>query len=174
METPDYKRAKPFQAAFMSTGLVSKMNRNPELGPPGHSGAKVAAMPDTPCKKQYNSATYPPQISGGRRSSRPSFGSPSTPFGSSVAGPNRGNIFGSRDKPGGLFFNPNRLGHTRKVSLLSVDGDDHGDAAASQDDFPPTPTENFLRTFGTPLHNAQAPQATRAYFTQPTFAVDNE
>lgn len=44
-----YKAAKPLPAAFMSTGLISKKNRNidePDAGLP------KAHMPDTPCKKQ--------------------------------------------------------------------------------------------------------------------------
>lgn len=175
METPDYKRAKPLQSAFMSTGLVSKMNRNPELGPPKLPGAKVAAMPDTPCKKQYNSATYPPQASGGRRPSRPSFGSPSTPFSSSISAPSRGNIFGSREKPVGLFFQPNRAAHVRKASLLSVDGDEHGEVAGSQDDFPPTPTKNFLKSFGSPAPETRTPQIIRgSIFAPSTFNVGSE
>ncbi|KAK0652939.1 hypothetical protein B0T16DRAFT_323362 [Cercophora newfieldiana] len=168
METPDYKRAKPLQSAFMSTGLVSKMNRNPELGPPKLPGTKVTAMPDTPCKKQYNSATYPPSSGGGRRPSRPSFGSPSTPFSSSISAPNRGNIFSSRDKPAGLFFQPNRTAaHVRKVSLLSVDGEEHGEASGSQEDFPPTPTKNFLK-FGTPAPETRTPQVARASLFAPS------
>ncbi|KAK0720687.1 hypothetical protein B0H67DRAFT_600112 [Lasiosphaeris hirsuta] len=160
--TPQYKRAKPFQAAFMSTGLVSKMNRNPELGPPKHPGARVSAMPDTPCKKQYSSATYPPQFGSGRRQSRPSFGSPSTPF-SSLQSANRGNIFGSQDKPG-LFFGQNRSSHSRKVSLLSLDGDDHGESAAASDDFPPTPTKGVLfKSIGTPAQAARTPNVARSF-----------
>ncbi|KAK4448224.1 mitosis inhibitor protein kinase [Podospora aff. communis PSN243] len=174
METPDYKRAKPLQSAFMSTGLVSKMNRNPEFGPPKLPGTKVAAMPDTPCKKQYNSATYPPSSGGGRRPSRPSFGSPSTPFSSSITAPNRGNIFGTRDKPAGLFFQPNRAAHARKASLLSVDGEEHGEIAGSQDDFPPTPTKNFLK-FGTPAPETRTPQVARvSLFAPSTYAATEE
>jgi len=165
--TPEYKRAKPFQAAFMSTGLVSKMNRNPELGPPKHPGAKITTMPDTPCKKQpYNSATYPPNLgsggrSGGRRRSRPSFGSPSTPFGS-VTGQAGGSTFGNMDKPGSLFFQQIRAGHTRKSSLLALD-DEQGDSADMGDDFPPTPTKNlFFRSISTP-QGAQTPPSSRTY-----------
>ncbi|KAK3378113.1 hypothetical protein B0H63DRAFT_237070 [Podospora didyma] len=155
--TPEYKRAKPFQAAFHSTGLISKMNRNPELGMPQRPGAKVA-MPDTPCKKQpYNSATYPPQFGSGRRGSRVSFGSPSTPFGSTPfnppSGPIRGNPFAVQDKPNGLIFHGVRPNHARKSSLLSLDGDDQ---TAAVDDFPPTPTKNlFFKSFSTPAQGAQ-------------------
>ncbi|KAK3942274.1 hypothetical protein QBC46DRAFT_78305 [Diplogelasinospora grovesii] len=164
--TPQYKRAKPFQAAFMSTGLVSKMNRNPELGPLKQAGAKASAiMPDTPCKKQtYNSATYPPQSGGsGRRRARPSFGSPSTPFGS-IEVPKRGNTFGNQERAGGLFFQQDRSSHTRKSSLLSLDGDDHGD------DFPPTPTKNlFVKPLGVSPRGARTPSGSRR-FAIPTSA----
>ncbi|KAK0708760.1 hypothetical protein B0T21DRAFT_298301, partial [Apiosordaria backusii] len=150
--TPNYKQAKPFQAAFMSTGLVSKMNRNPELGPPKHPGAKVNPMPDTPCKKQYSSATYPPNLSGGRRQSRMSFGSPSTPFSSNGAPPTSS-----------LFFQQVRAGHMRKSSLLSLDGDDLG---ASHDDFPPpTPTKNIFRHLTSSAQSARTPDGSPSFAT---------
>ncbi|KAL2256817.1 hypothetical protein VTK26DRAFT_1075 [Humicola hyalothermophila] len=168
--TPQYKQAKPLQAAFMSTGLVSKMNRNPELGPPKHPGAKISAMPDTPCKKQpYNSATFPPQGgSGGRgsagRRSRISFGSPSTPF-SPAAGPFRGNPFGNQEKPGSLLFQQVRASHTRKGSLLSLDCEELPEA---HEELPPTPTKNlFFKSLTTPAQSAQTPIVSRT-FTGPT------
>ncbi|KAK1756881.1 mitosis inhibitor protein kinase [Echria macrotheca] len=142
--TPDYRRAKPHQGAFTSMGLVSKKVYRPDLAPPGGQG-KMAVMPDTPCKKPYNSNTYPPQHSGGRRASRTSLGSPSTPFASLLSDTNRGNIFGIRDKPANLNFSQNRTGHNRKFSLLSMDGEDHGELVSSQDDIPPTPTKNFAQ-----------------------------
>ncbi|KAK3996756.1 mitosis inhibitor protein kinase [Cladorrhinum sp. PSN332] len=164
LSTPNYKQAKPLAAAFMTTGLVSKMNRNPELAPQKQPGARIAPMPDTPCKKQYNSATYPPNLSGGRRSARMSFGSPSTPFGSSS---------GSKDKSS-LFFQQVRAGHTRKSSLLSLDGDD---LAPSNDDFPPpTPTKNILfKSIATPAQHSQTPlNPFRGFDTPaPPFGLNN-
>ncbi|PSR78955.1 hypothetical protein BD289DRAFT_109238 [Coniella lustricola] len=78
--TPAYKNAKPFQDAFKSTGLISKVNRNPELGHSIFGGSK-AVMPDTPCKKPiYPSSTFPPSSGGGKGRHRHSFGSPSSPF----------------------------------------------------------------------------------------------
>ncbi|OLL22103.1 Mitosis inhibitor protein kinase wee1 [Neolecta irregularis DAH-3] len=41
----NYKLVKPFQAAFMSTGLLSKRNRPPA------GKAKASLPPDTPCKR---------------------------------------------------------------------------------------------------------------------------
>ncbi|KAH8893240.1 kinase-like protein [Thozetella sp. PMI_491] len=137
--TPAYKHAKPYQGAFMSTGLVSKMNRNPEQGPPNSnkfpSSKPAFVMPDTPCKKQsYPSATYPPHPGSGRRSSRPSFGSPTTPFGSVTK--RNGDITGD------LLFRPNAVSHGRKSSVFSVDGLEDADA---QEMPPPTPTKNLFR-----------------------------
>ncbi|KAM7196531.1 mitosis inhibitor protein kinase [Naviculisporaceae sp. PSN 640] len=158
--TPNYKRAKPLQSAFMSTGLVSKMTRNPDLATSKNSVMKIAAMPDTPCKKQYNSATFPPQLGSGRRPSRASFGSPSTPFGASTAS-NRGNLFASQDKPSSLFFQQVRS-HGRKNSLLGLEDQDA--AGESADDFPPTPTKNiFFKSTSTPSHQTQTPTASRTY-----------
>lgn len=159
--TPNYKGVKPLQSAFMSTGLVSKMNRNRDGGPLEHPGAKVAPMPDTPCKKQpYYSATFPPQGGSGGRRSRISFGSPSTPF-SAVAAPIRGNLFGTPDKSGSLLFQPVRSSHTRQDSMLSFDGDDLG---GMHDDLPPTPTKNlFSKSLTAPSDGAQTPGDTRSF-----------
>lgn len=163
--TPQFKQAKPLQAAFMSTGLVSKMSRNPELGPPKHPSAKAAAMPDTPCKKQpYNSNTYPPQHGSGGRRPRISLGSPSTPF-SPVAGPGWGASYGDQDNAGSLFFQQIRSSHNRKGSLLSLDGDE---LAGQHDDLPPTPTKNlFFRSVQ--AQSGQTPAVPRS-FGSPTSA----
>jgi mitosis inhibitor protein kinase SWE1 len=157
--TPHYKGAKPLQAAFMSTGLVSKMNRNRDGGPLEHPGAKAVTVPDTPCKKQpYYSATFPPQGGSGGRRSRISFGSPSTPF-SAVAAPIRGNLFGTQEKSGSLLFQPFRSSHTRKGSMLSVDGDELLEA---QDDAPLTPTKNlFFKSLTAPAEGT--PDSSRSF-----------
>ncbi|KAK4191517.1 mitosis inhibitor protein kinase [Podospora australis] len=166
--TPNYKQAKPCLAAFASTGLISKQNHFPELGPAKHPGAKVA-MPDTPCKKQYNSHTYPPQQSsgGGRRNPhRMSFGSASRSGSPTSATPFRGS--GVYDRSGGLLFQQ-RNGHSRTSSMFSLDGDD---LAASNDDFPPpTPTKNIFKSFSTPAH----PDVSRLFTTPapPAFGLSN-
>jgi mitosis inhibitor protein kinase SWE1 len=57
MSTPKPEDGALYQKAFMSTGLVSKVSRNPELIEDG----KKQAVPDTPCKKPtllFN--TFPP------------------------------------------------------------------------------------------------------------------
>ncbi|KAK8024257.1 hypothetical protein PG993_012323 [Apiospora rasikravindrae] len=126
VSTPDYKDAKPFFGAFASTGLVSKMTRNPELEPAGRGGA---AVPDTPCKKQYNGfATYPQPVPGsamkGRgKHIRHTFGAPSTPF-NPMSSQNEGqNTFGQPASRPGLFSGFGSR-HTRKGSLLSLYSDD--------------------------------------------------
>ncbi|KAH6641729.1 hypothetical protein F5144DRAFT_590923 [Chaetomium tenue] len=171
--TPHYKGARPLQSAFMSTGLVSKMNRNPDGGPLEHPRAKATAMPDTPCKKQpYYSATFPPQGGSGGRRSRISFGSPSTPF-SAVAAPIRGNLFGTPDKSNSLLFQQVRSGHTRKGSMLSVDDDELPEA---HDDLPPTPTKNlFFKSHTAPNEGGQSPGDRRSFAARaPQFCLGRD
>lgn len=147
-ETPqNYKNEKPHPAAFMSTGLISKVNRNPEvpLAPRG----PVKAVPDTPCKKPYtNFATYPNPIPGSAiakaRHIRHSFGTPSTPFnphGTPAAPENFG-------KGSGIFGSSFGRGDQRRGSFLSIDGyESEGspnakvDIQASDFEFPGTPTK---------------------------------
>ncbi|SPQ20948.1 2d7a988d-562e-4f05-9ff3-fd375f5027af [Thermothielavioides terrestris] len=159
-ETPQYKQAKPLQAAFTSTGLVSKMSLNREGGPQ-QPGAKVPIMPDTPCKKQpYNSATFPPGSGSGGRRSRISLGSPSTPF-SFVAAPVRGNLFGTQDKSGSLLFQKVASSHTRKGSMLSLDGDE---LPGVLEELPPTPTKNlFFKSIASQVEGAQTPGDSRSF-----------
>lgn len=158
VSTPDYKAAKPFSGAFASTGLVSKMNRNPELEPIVRGGA---AVPDTPCKKQVNGfATYPPNptSSGKKRGGmhiKHTFGAPSTPFNPNpLAGrPQAANTFGDQSgRP--VLFTGFGAKHGRKGSLLSLYSDDgrspidpSGDSQMTIDgDIPPTPTKQQLLT----------------------------
>jgi mitosis inhibitor protein kinase SWE1 len=135
-------------------------------------------MPDTPCKKQpYYSATFPPQGgsggggSGGRRS-RISFGSPSTPF-SAIAAPIRGNLFGTNDKSGSLLFQQVRSGHTRKGSMLSVDGDE---LPETHDDLPPTPTKNlFFKSLTAPTERSPAADDNRSFAARaPNFILGRD
>ncbi|KAI1389937.1 uncharacterized protein F4822DRAFT_218926 [Hypoxylon trugodes] len=148
VSTPDYKHEKPYEGAFASTGLVSKMNRNPELALPGRGYGNV---PDTPCKKHPSGfATYPPLPLTGNakargRHIRHTFGIPSTPF--DISTPNRSaNLFSDQTRPvlfGGF------PGHSRKGSALSLCSDDGrspsrliGSSDTSNDgDLPPTPTK---------------------------------
>lgn len=166
----NYKCVKPLPAAFMSTGLVSKVNRNPEAPPPSNAPGK-SHMPDTPCKKQANIFnTYPAQVPGSAvakaRHIRHSFGTPSTPFnphGSQNNGAlaKGGNVFGTS------WGNQGRL--VRRGSFVSLDGDESGsprllDRRGSHDfEFPNTPTRASL--FPTSAHqkqNSVSPTAQRS------------
>ncbi|EHK25544.1 uncharacterized protein TRIVIDRAFT_72665 [Trichoderma virens Gv29-8] len=133
--------------AFSSTGLISKVNRNPE-----EEADKKMAPPDTPCKKHTNPfATFPPPSSSGKKrgSYRNSFGGvPSTPF-NPILG-RAPDTYGNPSKGLSIFQRSSALG-TRRGSILSVDGDDRklfadgADFATSiEGDAPPTPTKNLL------------------------------
>lgn len=144
--TPAYKNAKPFQDAFKSTGLISKVNRNPELDQ-SNFGESKAVMPDTPCKKPiYPSSTYPPSSGGGKGRHRHSFGSPSSPF---ALGRKDSFSFGEPDKASSLFksFQPSQSTHVRKMSSLFSEIDTQN--LDDNDEFPPTPTRSvFFRSVG--------------------------
>ncbi|KAJ4863107.1 protein kinase domain-containing protein [Trichoderma breve] len=135
--------------AFSSTGLISKVNRNPE-----EEADKKMAPPDTPCKKHTNPfATFPPPSSSGKKraSYRKSFGGvPSTPF-NPVLG-RAPDTVGNPSKGLSIFQRGGALA-ARRGSILSVDGDDRklfGDGAdlatsTEGDASPtPTPTKNLL------------------------------
>lgn len=144
--TPAYKNAKPLQDAFKSTGLISKVNRNPELGQ-STFGESKAVMPDTPCKKPiYPSNTYPPSSGGGKNRHRHSFGSPSSPF-----APGRKDTFslGEADRVSSLFKSFQPTTHARKGSLYSLDSDVDTQNLADNVELPPTPTKSvFFRSLG--------------------------
>jgi mitosis inhibitor protein kinase SWE1 len=144
VSTPAYKSAKPDPNAFASTGLVSKVGRRAEAERLKLDTTASTPMPDTPCKKQhYPANTFPPQSSlSGRRPNRPSFAaSPSTPFNTSWKNPPAFPIsFGNSERLGGLF--KPRNAHSRRASLLSLDGDDT--QGADGDYIPPTPTKNLF------------------------------
>lgn len=142
-----FKAAKPWAGAFMSTGLVSKVNRNPE------EFDNKLTMPDTPCKKPTNGfATFPPPPgSVMKKNNRYSFGGmPSTPFNAPGA-PSSRSTFGNPGKGLGIF---QRMGsrHARRGSVLSLDDDKkfsldtnfNVDLATATTDAPPTPTKQGL------------------------------
>ncbi len=150
--TPEnYKLVKPLPAAFMSTGLISKRNKNMDEIQTGNK----SQMPDTPCKRPTNFTTaavpVPGSAIGKARQVRHSFGTPSTPFNAHATKPTPGpfskgvSIFGSNLGDGEI---------TRRGSFVSVDGEDNsqspsrrGDSQSSTDyDLPPTPTK---QAFGT-------------------------
>lgn len=139
--------AKPLPAAFMSTGLISKRNRNVDF--PTQSQFAAYAMPDTPSKR----VSFPPMTATpGPRSvfarpprPQPEFGTPSTPFGSHSQKPTPIMLGRSSN----IFTAPSsRPSLTRKASFVSVDGDENAispsgnhDSQSSVDELPPTPTK---------------------------------
>ncbi|RGP65582.1 wee wee-unclassified kinase [Fusarium sporotrichioides] len=137
--------------AFNSTGLISKVNRNPE-----EDADKKMAPPDTPCKKHSNPfATFPPPAGSAmkkRVNNRNSFGGiPSTPFSNGGAqGPNS-NPFSRPGKGMSIFQRGSASRGARRGSVLSIDGDENNlfndtldFSTPMEGDAPPTPTKNTL------------------------------
>lgn len=142
--TPDaYKMAKPLPQAFMSTGLLSKRNRNLDL--PGSTGP----MPDTPSKKTHSIFTgTPAPASGLGKVAQPchEFGSPTTPF-NGRASKMSPESFGK----GANIFGAQAPQLTRRGSFASITGDDvinsplqFGEGHLSADELPPTPTKTTI------------------------------
>ncbi|KAF2720091.1 kinase-like protein [Polychaeton citri CBS 116435] len=141
-----YKMAKPAPQAFMSTGLISKRNRN--IDESAEFGGSFN-MPDTPSKKSHPIITATPAPSHGfGKTKQPihEFGSPNTPFNGRVSNTSSqafgkgANIFGSHIKAPQL---------TRRGSFASINGDDLSMSPtqnlhhqSSNDDLPPTPTKS--------------------------------
>ncbi|KEQ67808.1 kinase-like protein [Aureobasidium melanogenum CBS 110374] len=148
-ETPEaFKMAKPLPQAFMSTGLISKRNRNVDL--PQSSFGSSMNMPDTPSKK-----TVLPHLGGGTpapatnfgKFSRPlhEFGSPTTPWSPHPAQASP-ESFGKGVNIFGLGCSSGKS--NRRSSFLSITDEDlnksplgHMDVQASGDEMPPTPTK---------------------------------
>lgn len=150
--TPEnYKLVKPLPAAFMSTGLISKKNRN--VDDPQSMLGSSKNMPDTPCKRPVNLFTtgqraQPEELLGKSTLSNAIDMPPPSPF----------NPPSARPKPGpfgrgmGIFGNTfNRPDLSRRGSLASIDGDDglHIQSPSNrqdsqplcESDLPPTPTK---------------------------------
>ncbi|KAL2872263.1 tyrosine protein kinase SWE1 [Aspergillus lucknowensis] len=150
--TPEnYKLVKPFPAAFMSTGLISKKNRN--ANDPQSMLGFSKNMPDTPCKRPINLFTASQKVE------------PEEPLGKSTLSnsvnmppPSPFNQHSARPKPGpfargmGIFGNTfNGTEFSRRGSFASIDGDDgmqtqspsnrQDSQPLSESDFPPTPTK---------------------------------
>lgn len=149
----NYKTAKPLPAAFMSTGLISKKNRNVE---DPNAGLPKAHMPDTPCKKQPTifpaDDKFGSSNAGGvNRAPRQSFGGAGTrleaphgpskvsafPFAKSVG------IFGARSSKHNLL---------REGSFASIGAEDktasrsplsRANSQSTESDYPPTPTKHI-------------------------------
>lgn len=169
-------RSELWPGAFGSTGLISKVNRNPE-----EEIEKKMAPPDTPCKKHSNPfATYPPPAGSAfkRGNNRNSFGGvPSTPF-NPIPG-EMPSTFGNPGKGLSIFQRGNSSRSSRRGSLLSFDGDElklFGDTldATAEGDAPPTPTKNTMTPSISNLSSVserslESPSANRTW--APTSAV---
>ncbi|KAH7325893.1 hypothetical protein B0I35DRAFT_347281 [Stachybotrys elegans] len=146
--TPNHSD-KLWTPAFHSTGLISKVNRNPE-----EDADRKMAPPDTPCKKHSNPfATFPPPAGSAmkkKNNNRNSFaGLPSTPFNPSLS--NVPDTFGNPGKGLGIFQRGSAGRRSRRSSFLKLDGEVEerklfGELVdfSNPDDAPPTPTKNTL------------------------------
>lgn len=169
--TPQYKLARPLQSVFASAGLVSKMNRNGEDDSLQQANGRPMVMPDTPCKKQvYPSNTYPPSSGSGRKQQQRRFffsAAPETPFNSSTgsaAQPRGSPANGTSTSESVANFFKRRSTHTRKGSILSLDGDISDSQGATDGfDLPPTPTKSVLakNLFGSASKGSSTPIAIR-------------
>ncbi|PLN77450.1 protein kinase-like protein [Aspergillus taichungensis] len=150
--TPEnYKLVKPLPAAFMSTGLISKKNRNVE-DPQAMLGSSKN-MPDTPCKRPVNLFPNvqrpPPDQSFGKSMflGQADAGS-SSPFNPPNTQPKQNQFARGMGIFGNTFSRPEA---SRRGSFVSVDGDDGLQSQSpcgrldsqplSESDFPPTPTK---------------------------------
>ncbi|KAL2358491.1 WEE protein kinase [Cryomyces antarcticus] len=146
--TPDaYKTTKPLPAAFMSTGLISKRNRN--IDQPSGFFASVN-MPDTPSKKFNNQpmafSPTPAKLAASRgfnaSYARHEFGTPTKPLNSHPCNVSP-ESFG---KGVSIFGSQTTL--PRRGSFASLESEDHAtlpagqvDSQSSNDELPPTPTK---------------------------------
>lgn len=137
-QTPVVPPPAARSSMFMSSGLVSKVNRDPEED-------KRMAVPDTPCKKSSSAsfATYPPASAVRFRRG------PATPipFGSPHAD-RQSTPFSGTGKGLGLFHRLGGRPH-RRASVLNLDEENKSsassrDGASTPEGFPPTPTKSFL------------------------------
>ncbi|CRG90442.1 mitosis inhibitor protein kinase SWE1 [Talaromyces islandicus] len=150
--TPEnYRHAKPYAAAFMSTGLISKKNRNAEDLQASLGASKN--MPDTPCKRSTSflptaQKALPVRPISRPKLSRQSFLAPSTP----TQGQNHRQASGLFARGSGLSSSVfNQPDSSRRDSFVSTDGEEqslsqspsaiHDSQGTIESDFPPTPTK---------------------------------
>lgn len=127
---------------FMSAGLVSKVNRDPEED-------KSPVVPDTPCKKSSTAAfaTYPPLPGSAFKFGRsPASVHPPDP---KTSQDDTFGIYGQAGKGLNLFHKINRRPQ-RRGSVMDLRGQSESPAAKNNDGrttpegFPPTPTKLFF------------------------------
>lgn len=146
-----YKAVKPIPAAFMSTGLISKKNRNINEA---DGGLPKAHMPDTPCKKQ--TMMFPPPkekvkpVNAAIRNIQAPAGTPQSPA-EVPFGITRTTPFPWAKSTNNLFSRQAKQSLARKASfasLVSIDADDKPRSRSpaptdtqSTEGYPPTPTK---------------------------------
>ena len=159
--TPEnYRLVKPLPAAFMSTGLISKKNRNAEDSRNLFGLSKN--MPDTPCKRPttiFPTAQKALPLGPIRKPKlvrQSNTVVPSTPFNRQDAHPTPSPF----TRGTGLFSSVfNKPAISRRSSFVSTDGDEqslsqspsarHESQASAESDLPPTPTkQSFYSTNG--------------------------
>ncbi|EEH38798.2 mitosis inhibitor protein kinase SWE1 [Paracoccidioides lutzii Pb01] len=152
--TPEnYKLVKPLPAAFMSTGLISKKNRN--IDDVHNASITSQNMPDTPCKRSLNMfpgvhKPLPQRATEKASSNRHSSVTPWTPFSQQehTATPNPGPFSKGMSIFGSSYGRPPL---SRRGSFVSADGDEipqsqspsrnHDTQSTIDSDLPPTPTK---------------------------------
>lgn len=178
--TPEnYKSVKPLPAAFMSTGLISKKNRNAE--DPQNSLNFSKNMPDTPCKRPTN--IFPPAQNPPleRPLEKPKLVRHSGFVAPSPFNPHSGSPKSRPFARGmGIFGNSfNKPDTSRRTSVVSVDGDEcvqshspsarDGSQPLTESDLPPTPTkQTFFPSRTYPPATSQIPSLERLAETKAT------
>lgn len=159
-----FKMVKPLPAAFMSTGLISKKNRNID---DINAGLPKSHMPDTPCKKQ--TSMFPPDKIKPKNAAiqniQSSFGTPKSPsempFGIIRAGPL------PWAKSTALFSTKAKQSLARKASFASItslEADDKpsqspsAPADSQSSELPPTPTKHNALLEGRATSISPSPQ----------------
>ena len=147
----NYKMARPLPAAFMSTGLISKKNRNAEEP---DAGLPKAHMPDTPCKKQPPLFQEREQFVPGRhvvnRLPRQS-GIPASPLEMSQ-GPSKISAFPFSKSLGIFGARSSKHNLLKDGSFTSVEPEQkssgrsplsRANSHSTESDYPPTPTKHL-------------------------------
>ena len=164
--TPAAPQGNGRTGMFVSAGLVSKVNRDPE------EDNKGPVVPDTPCKKSSTTAfaTYPPLPGSAVKFGRSSSGFSASPRGID----DTFGCYGQAGKGLNLFHRMGRRPQRRasvldlKDQSLSPIAKDKDPLTTTPEGLPPTPTKLFFNPVG--AKNAlESPSANR--HTPPTSAV---
>ena len=162
--TPEsYKAAKPLPAAFMSTGLISKKNRNATEAP--NASMVNKNMPDTPCKR---TATLFPVHKKANESNTKSGHTPINSW-TPLHPPPTTDAGIPFAKGMGIFGNSFPRGRlSRRASFVSVEGDDQSQSPSGQcpidSELPPTPTKRLSYPQNTHIPSSQSHHSQNSSF----------